>query len=85
MRDVISACLLLLVFGWGVGAYGDEEHKQSGVEVSTEHKSEEGLEHGKAYAGSKEKKKDAELSGDSDGADDKEKKDKKAKKEKKSK
>jgi hypothetical protein len=69
-----------MLSGFNTLVFADEENRQSGPEVSGEHQSEQGAEHGQAYAGSKEKKdkedKDKEDK-DKDG-----KKDKKDKKEK---
>jgi len=63
-------------------AYADEDSKHSGVETSAEHQSEQGAEHGTAYAGTKEKKKDVVEEEDEEEEGDKVKKEKKAKKEK---
>ena len=49
-------CVLFLLSGLVTAASAKEENRQSGVETSAEHKSDQGLEHGEAYAGSKEKK-----------------------------
>lgn len=54
-----------------------EEDRHGGVETSAEHKSDQGLEQGKAYAGSKEKK--SKDDSDEDESAKKEKKDKKDK------
>lgn len=65
----ICITILFLLSGLVVTASAKEDKKHSGVETSAEHKSEQGLEHGEAYAGSKEKKvkeKDAEEEDDED-------------------
>ncbi|MGH8119135.1 MAG: hypothetical protein ACRESK_00815, partial [Gammaproteobacteria bacterium] len=80
-------CTLFLLSGFaGIVAAKDEkaqggsetavEKRHSGVETSAEHKSEEGLEHGKAYAGSKEKKvKEKGAKADEESGDDEESED----------
>ena len=68
---VLTLCIsiLFLLSGLVTAVSAAEENRQSGVETSTEHKSEEGLEHGKAYAGSKEKKVKEEDADDEEAAD----------------
>jgi len=52
----MTISLLFLLAGLVATVNAGEEKRHSGVETSAEHKSEQGLEHGKAYAGTKEKK-----------------------------
>jgi hypothetical protein len=91
MHTLIRSCLLIFLLGLYSAAFADEEEKSPpGVEVSREHKSDQGLEHGKAYAGSKEKKEKKETSakddnGDEEGEEIEAEKDDEGKKEKKSK
>ena len=68
---VLTLCIsiLFLLSGLVTAVSAAEENRQSGVETSTEHKSEEGLEHGKAYASSKEKKVKEEDADDEEAAD----------------
>jgi hypothetical protein len=76
-----SIFITVFLFGINTGASAADDKRHSGVETSAEHKSDAGLEHGEAYAGSKEKKdKDNDEDNDYDG--DKDKKDKKEKKQK---
>lgn len=49
-------CMLFMLSGLTTAVNAKEEKRHSGDETSAEQKSEQGLEHGKAYAGSKEKK-----------------------------
>jgi hypothetical protein len=51
---------LCLCLSFSVGALAQSLDLKKGPEISAERKSEQGLEHGKAYAGSKEKKKGEE-------------------------
>lgn len=55
---LLTICITILFLLSGVvsTASAKEDKKHSGVETSAEHQSEQGLEHGEAYAGSKEKK-----------------------------
>jgi hypothetical protein len=69
-------CMLFLLFGLATAVNAKEEKQHSGVETSAEHKSEQGLEHGKAYAGSKEKKAKEAEDEDEDDDNGKDKKDK---------
>jgi len=68
--------MLVLAFGLSTSVLAKDKGKHKGPEISAEHKSEQGLEHGKAYAGTKEKKE----KGGKDKGDKKEKKGKKGKK-----
>jgi hypothetical protein len=52
----ICITILFLLSGFVITVSAKDDKQHSGVETSTEHKSEQGLEHGEAYAGSKEKK-----------------------------
>jgi hypothetical protein len=80
-RFLAGVFMTLFLFGLQTTASAAEDKRHSGVETSAEHKSDAGLEHGEAYAGSKEKKdKDNDEDNDYDG--DKDKKDKKEKKQK---
>jgi hypothetical protein len=72
MQKLLVISILIFSFCLSSSVFAKEENRQSGIETSEEHKSEQGLEKGKAYAGSKEK-------------DTKEKKDKKEKESKKGK
>ena len=80
MKTLLSVLyVILMLSGFNTLVFADEENRQSGPEVSGEHQSEQGAEHGQAYAGSKEKNEKE----DKDKEDkDKENKDKKDKKEK---
>ena len=64
-----------MLLGINTNTVAAEDRQHSGVDTSAEHKSESGLEHGEAYAGSKEKE-------DKEDKEDKEKKEKKEKKDK---
>jgi hypothetical protein len=76
MKNLLTAfSIVLMITAFSQPLFAGEENRQSGVEVSTEHKSEQGAEHGKAYAGSKEKE-------DKEEKVEKDKKEKKEKKEK---
>ena len=91
MRNILILIIFLLSAILPINSVAKDKEKTSGVESSAEYKSEQGLEHGKAYAGTKEKKekKEKEKKSEKDKKDkkDKDKKDKKDKgsKEKKSK
>ena len=63
--------ILIFSFGLSTSVFAGDTGKHKGPETSAEQKSEQGLEHGEAYAGTKEK----EEKGDKD-KDDKEKKEK---------
>ncbi len=76
MRKSLIIIMLVLAFGLSTSVLAEDKGKHKGPEISAEHKSEQGLEHGKAYAGTKEKK---EKGGKGKG-DKKEKKGKKGKK-----
>ena len=76
MRKSLIIIMLVLAFGISTSVLAKDKGKHKGPEISAEHKSEQGLEHGKAYAGTKEKK---EKGGKGKG-DKKEKKGKKGKK-----
>jgi len=80
MKTLLSVLyVILMLSGFNTLVFAGEENRQSGPEVSGEHQSEQGAEHGQAYAGSKEKNEKE----DKDKEDkDKENKDKKDKKEK---
>src|SRR4030067_2809209 len=54
MRKLTVLSILILSFGLSSSLLAKEENRQSGIETSEEHKSEQGLEKGKAYAGTKE-------------------------------
>ena len=56
MRNLFISSLLLFIFGTLTSVYADDDDRNKGVEISTEQKSDQGLEHGKAYAGDKEQK-----------------------------
>lgn len=60
---IVPACLCLVV---SAGAAAQSQGLKKGPEISADRKSEQGLEHGKAYAGTREKKKDGELEDDQD-------------------
>ena len=68
---ILALCIsiLFLLSGLVTAVDAAEENRQSGVETSTEHKNEAGLEHGKAYAGSKEKTVEEEEADDEEAAD----------------
>ena len=101
MKRLLVLSVAVLSFLLSATLFAKEENRQSGVETSAEHKSEQGLEKGKAYAGTKEvtdkedkEKKDKKMKGknkDDEEVDDEEDDesdddvDKKEKKEKKSK
>ena len=54
MKRLLVISLAVLSFFLSTTLSAKEENRQSGVETSAEHKSEQGLEKGKAYAGTKE-------------------------------
>lgn len=83
MRNILILIIFLLSAILPINSVAKDKEKTSGVESSAEYKSEQGLEHGKAYAGTKEKKEKEEK----EGKEKESKKDKKGKgsKEKKSK
>ena len=54
MKRLLVISLAALSFFLSTTLFAKEENRQSGVETSAEHKSEQGLEKGKAYAGTKE-------------------------------
>lgn len=56
MKKLLTVILMVCLILCGFTASAADDNRQSGAETSIEHKSEEGAEHGKAYAGSKEKK-----------------------------
>ena len=91
MRNLLILTLFLLSASLPINSVAKDKEKTSGVDTSVEHKSEQGLEQGKAYAGTKEKKekeeKEKKSKKDKKDKKDKDKKDKKDKgsKEKKSK
>lgn len=62
-----------------VAANAKEDKQHSGVETSAEHKSEQGLEHGEAYAGSNEKNEKDTDAEEEEAEDGKKKKGKKSK------
>jgi hypothetical protein len=72
MRNLLIISILIFSFGLSTSVFAEDKGKHKGPEISVEHKSEQGLEHGKAYAGTKEKKD----KGDKDKGDKEEKKDK---------
>jgi len=92
MRKSLIIIMLVLAYGLSTSVLAKDKGKHKGPEISAEHKSEQGLEHGKAYAGTKEKKEksdkemggkdkdDKKEKGDKDKGDKKEKKGKKGKK-----
>jgi len=91
MRKILIISILIFSFGLSTSVFAGEKGKQKGPDTSVEHKSEQGIEHGEAYAGTKEKKetddkdkgdKEKKDKGDKDKGDKKEKKGKKGKKEK---
>jgi hypothetical protein len=70
MKTLLSVLsVILMLSGFNTLVFADKENRQSGTEVSGEHKSEQGAEHGQAYAGSKEKNEE-------ENKEDKDKKDK---------
>jgi hypothetical protein len=70
MRNILISSLLIFLSGSLTIVYADDADGNKGVEISTEHKSEQGLEHGKAYAGDKDKKeKDSKDKGDKEKGD----------------
>ena len=78
----ICITILFLLSGLVFTASAKEDKQHSGVETSAEHKSEQGLEHGEAYAGSKEKKvkdKDADEDDEEEDEEDNKQKGKKSK------
>ena len=92
MRKSLIIIMLVLAFGLSTSVLAEDKGKHKGPETSAEQKSEQGLEHDEAYAGSKEKKEkgdkekggkdkdDKKEKGDKDKGDKKEKKEKKGKK-----
>ncbi|MDH3314978.1 MAG: hypothetical protein OER43_04305 [Gammaproteobacteria bacterium] len=60
---IVPACLCLVV---SAGAAAQSQGLKKGPEISADRKSEQGLEHGNAYAGTREKKKDEEQYVDQD-------------------
>ena len=85
MRKSLITKILIFSFGLSTSVFAGDTGKHKGPETSAEHKSEQGLEHGKAYAGTKEKKEksDKEMGGkDKDDKKEKGDKDKGDKKEK---
>ena len=68
---ILTLCIsiLFLLSGLVTAVSAAEGNRKSGVETSTEHKSGEGLEHGKAVAGSKEKAAEEEDADDEEAAD----------------
>lgn len=96
MRKSLIIKILLISFGLSTSVFAGDAGKNKGPEISAEQKSEQGLEQGEAYAGTKEKKEDKDKGDkekkeksdkDKDGKEKKEKndKDKDDKKEKKGK
>ena len=88
MRKSLITKILIFSFGLSTSVFAGDTGKHKGPETSAEQKSEQGLEHGEAYAGSKEKKEkgDKEMGGkDKDDKKEKGDKDKDDKKEKKGK
>ena len=91
MRKSLIIEILIFSFGLSTSVFAGDTGKHKGPETSAEQKSEQGLEHGEAYAGTKEKKekdgkdkddkKEKKEKGDKD-KDDKDKKEKKGKKSK---
>jgi len=89
MRKSLITKILIFSFGLSTSVFAGDTGKHKGPETSVEQKSEQGLEHGEAYAGSKEKKekgdkdkgdKEKKEKGGKDKGDKKEKKGKKGKK-----
>jgi len=85
MRKSIIIIMLVLSFGLSTSVLAEDKGKHKGPEISAEHKSEQGLEHGKAYAGTKEKSKGDKEKKEKGGKDKGDKKEKKGKKGKKGK
>ena len=56
MRKSLITKILIFSFGLSTSVFAGDAGKQKGPETSAEQKSEQGLEHGEAYAGDKEKK-----------------------------
>ena len=56
MRKSLITKILIFSFGLSTSVFAGDTGKHKGPETSAEHKSEQGLEHGKAYAGTKEKR-----------------------------
>jgi len=80
MRKSLFIKILIFSFGLSTSVFAADTGKHKGPETSAEHKSEQGLEHGDAYAGTKEKKeKDDKDKGDKEKKEKKEKKGKKGK------
>jgi len=77
VRKSLIIIMLVLAFGLSTSVLAKDKGKHKGPEISAEHKSEQGLEHGKAYAGTKEKK---EKGGKDKGDKEKKEKGKKGKK-----
>ncbi len=93
MNRLLILAIFILTFGISASypLLAEDRGKHSGPEISVEQKSEQGLEHGKAYAGTREKMekeaKEKKVKGESikqdrtiDDSESKEKKEKKSKK-----
>ena len=93
MQYILKTLAIVIVLSFSVSGFAKDKNKKGqhkGPETSVEHKSEAGVEHGEAYAGTKEKKeKEEKVKEDKDKEkkekEDKDKKERKDKKEKKSK
>ena len=90
MQHIFKIAIIIMMSSGvtGIAYAGDKEDKgqHKGDGMSLEHKSEQGMEHGKAYAGTREKnEKEEKVKEEKDKDKDKETKDKKEKKSKKEK
>jgi len=96
MQYILKILAIVIALSFSVSGFAkdkNEKGQHKGPDTSVEHKSEAGLEHGGAYAGTKEKKENEEKvkeekdkeKKEKEGKDKKEDKDKKEKKSKKSK
>ncbi len=86
MHNLLKILVVTILLGFSVSGYPkdkNEKGQHKGPGTSTEHKSEQGLEHGEAYAGTKEKKEKEEKVKEEKDKKEKEVKDKKEKKSKK--
>jgi len=84
MQYILKILAIVIALSFSVSGYAkdkNEKGQHKGPDTSVEHKSEAGLEHGEAYAGTKEKKeKEEKVKEDKDKKEGKDKKEKKSKK-----
>ena len=88
MQYILKILAVVIVLSFSVSGYAkdkNEKGQHKGPETSVEHKSEAGVEHGEAYAGTKEKKEKEDKVKEEKGKKEKEDKNKKEKKAKKGK